>query len=259
MATYENILTRFRVYCATEGKTVLGVVSSQGAPVVPTTCPNDVGHTLIHEATKVIHTRYADERHIDTNQAGFSQEIYQMKNITLNVSDAIGGVYITDYTPSVNMCLFSVAFSGATSNIGDTVTMYINPDTNIGPISAAIEPAGVTVTLVYAQMAALSVGLMISVTDGVNTDDLGLITSINWGASTVTVDAAATHSFSPGTSYVLITALLGTLTFTQAQSYLLGQGTLSSTQVPAGSTIRMTYLNATGGTKDMSLLMQTTY
>jgi hypothetical protein len=229
--------TEYKIYCTTENQYVSGWGT---AP--PTVCYNNNAHTVNANSVQVIQV-------ISSDQVTVKQStVITNKNTrleTVKFTDvAVDATQTQTYTFLYPSNLYSFTFAVDDTNKGDEITIVFNENETMGLIT---QNAGIGDTVINAPAALLlygNVGYNLTLTDGVNTDDLGLILAIDTNADTVTVQNATTHAFlASNTSAKMSYFVMKNMTLSNAGVYKWFDEIISAAAPAVDSVITFRYKN----------------
>jgi hypothetical protein len=259
MTTQDNMY-RFRLFCQTENKYVTTVIKSPGEPAPPTACPNNISHTIVTSATRLVRTTYSDEVQIFTNDTNFTNQYYYGTNDYIDIKFG-DNVVSKDVQHPINMVLFAVHVSSSGANHGDSVQFVMFPDTNLGPISNNLVIGDTKITLMPSQLQYLTEGFYVNLSEGSTTFNGGRIISIDWVNSQIYIENPVTSAFTQGVANLLFSVHVGDLKFFESTEHTLtlGQITAKGGHLPANSVMRFIYNNLSGGQKTIRVTFEYTY
>lgn len=159
----------------------------------------------------------------------------------------------------------SIEYVTKSEHEGDEFQVAIGIDSNVGPIAANASAGASSVVVASAQsLPYLMAGYMLKLSDGTNTDDVGMILSVDTNTMTVNFDTPTTHAFSAATpTYLLVTRVMaGRQRFIEigpAWNYRVGDEKIGASYLPAGTDVKITYINKTGTDKRFVILVNYLY
>lgn len=251
-----SLLSRYVVPCITEG---VGVVSDYRYDQ-PTVCPNNPAHTInsagiyIYDSiTPNVVTIYQDS---DVTTGGF----YRADYFNVDIPGGTGAITNYDVSYPYNVSIYSGTFITADENIGDLYDIVGMPDTNVGSPTSIVN-IGVTGLNLGTGPALLSLnpGFNISITDGVNTDVLGIITAVDKINGDINFTIPTVHSFSISSSVLIDIPRVLNGKFVRASNTELGFSRVGSSGLPAGGKIRFKYTNNNGVPKTFNFFLELEY
>jgi hypothetical protein len=233
------ILNRWRLYCSTESTYVYVWLDEN--QTTPTTCPNNNAHTISGDAIIV------EKR--DPTVVSISQETtatgehycWSTKSFTALANQ------MTAYSFSypIPISVLNAKFISEEENRGDMWTWAIAKNTVIGAITNTVNIGDTVINVSSTVLTYVAVGFYVNLFNGTTTNELGLVLSKNTTNSTITVQTATTHAFSPATpTYVRMSimfmkdALIGS-----PWCYEYGEAKIKTSYVPAGTNVTVEYTN----------------
>lgn len=232
-------LFRYIYSCVDESATVYEWRDEDEA--APTVCKNDHSHTLVANSVR-----------IDTTQ---SPNVYKVKEESIPTGENFKTETIVISTPASSSAtvekswkypvgVLSMCYVSDSTNLGDNLEMEIAPDTTIGVVSS---PVGIGDTVISVSSTVLEYtmkGYYLKISDGTNTDDLGIVLDVDKNAGTVTVDAPTTNAFAAGVSAIIQTIkMVENYEIGPPFEYTVGDSKIGASHVPANTVVRARYIN----------------
>jgi hypothetical protein len=230
----------FNLYCLTESAVVNTWDTS-----APTACPHNETHTIDPNSIVVVQT-VTDQR---LNVAEQSSGNFQHSTLQLNVpAGSIGDVSTHDFSWPMDLQLWKTCLYPSSDNVGDQLYVYIAPNTTVGAITEAVDNTTTVlhVTSTAFSFPSLTKGIEVTITDGVNTNDLGRIVSYDIGNSTITIETNPVNNFAAGSYIQFSICMVHDLILQGAYKEEIGSKGLKSMSLPANTIIRIYYTNNTG-------------
>lgn len=246
-----TVLNQYFVPCLTEG---VGVLSGyQTDP--PTTCPHDTNHTIDPLGIRVNAT--ITDKIVTINQNGsFPTNQYgRIDGHTQTMNPNTVTTYDITYPYPVN--IFAMVILPTADNIGDTFEVLIGPNTPIGQLPSAISSGETDIFL--SSIGNIFPGLKIKITDGINTDDLGEITAIDFLNLKITVSVPTVNSFGIGSIVTISYPKISNFKITTSESIALGELKIRGSGLPAGKIARLNYTNNSAVSKTFSFYIPLEY
>lgn len=246
----------WETYCDTEGQ----YYSSEKNTLF--TCPVDAGHTI--DRTKIRSRVRYDKNEVTVQQENHAIGGYiGIEGITVNAGFSILGPLTTTQTATwphdINIISSKVYISQ--NSEGDILNIYVNKDTIVGVVTAAVSPSDSTFTVSDTVVLNTDVGFLVKIDDGVNIDNVGYVTAIDLGAGTITVSGSATNSFAIGAFIKISIHMVRDVNLIPNDTVGAGETNLGSTHVPAGAaTFYIDYTNnSTTTAKTLRIINQFYY
>ena len=256
-----NNLYRYRMFCVTENKFVVTVLSDSGTPAVaPSACPNSGAHTIAATSVKLVNVVYPDEVYIDEHDKMnvVTGGNYYAESIKLQM---VLGESIPETTSKIfpmNVAIYSAKFVVENRNIGDRLVVTISPDTPVGPPTSAVSIGDTVLDISAGTMPHVLVGFYLKISEGGTTNDLGRILYVDWETNQITVGTAATDAFTTS-AQLLLTVRFCDVTFSNSDVLVFGANSIGGTILPKDTPLSMAYYNYSGGTKNITLIVELTY
>jgi len=238
-----TVVNQYRVYCVTESEYqyVWGTVE-------PTTCPNNNSHTITSSATVIVSK-------VESKDVIITQEIIptggsyraETRKLTMVGNDTVQDDRAWLFPANA----LAIQFHTSAENIGDTVTLAIAPNTTVGILTSDVAVNDTILNVSSTVTDFIRVGYELTLTDGINTEVLGVVVNVNPGAGQVTVETACPTAFAAATpTYVQQTVYFIKDFYLQGPyTYKLGDTTIGSSYIPTGTIVRIKYTNNSAAAK----------
>jgi hypothetical protein len=249
-----SVKSVYRVSCVcTDGLTSIEHIVLLDDPDTLSTCPNGiVGHTL---TSKLILEKISSNTVvIDQSSSVTTGNFFRAEPFNFT---AVPGANNFDIVFPYNTSLFNAILRFTTDNIGDTLEVISRPNTPIGLITSPIN-IGAT-SLQIPAVLGLNVGFLLVITDGVNTNNLGEITSIDNLTNTLTFSIATTNNFAAGSLASITILLMNTLVINKETDLTLGEGKIKAVGQLANKITRVIYTNNGVANKNVNIIAQLFY
>lgn len=224
---------KYRIWCNTDS--VWEYVWSE---TLPDKCPTNTAHSIDANMTTIIQFRKPDtvaikEEEIPTG--GHFQFKYE------KISTPANQTSVTNISYPINVNVVSVQLTVTSSHNNDKMTWTVNPDTVVGVTTSNSSASDTTFDISPTVNAYTFVGCGIKITDGVNTDDLGII--ISKTDTTITTSTPATNAFSAGAAIMMTVYFVDEAELSTPQTFAIGSTKIGSSYLPKGVPIVCTYEN----------------
>lgn len=243
--------TQYVVPCITEGYGILtGFIDT-----VPTACPNNNTHTI--EPTGIRPVSRIAEKIVTINQDTITIGGY-FRTDFYSITAPANSVTTRDIAYPYNVTVYLATYLGTPENIGDAISVYVAPNLTCGLLSTDIITGATSLTLsqVYS---VLNQGFIASITDNVNTDNLGEITRVDTTTNTIYFSAATTHDFTQGSIIKISIPRVQNCAFVNDATITLGSRKLESSGLPANAKMRFIYTNNSNVDKVFNFYLEIGY
>lgn len=239
---------QYIVYCITEGQYVTYWGTSP-----PTTCPNNNTHTIDPNSISIQQTISEDT--IKTNEVNVGK-LFQHSSAHLDIpAGTPGSVVSMNLSWPMDINLWQTTLYPLANNLYDVINILIAPNTTLGVLT---QNANIGDTLLNVSNTAFTFeymykGLIVTLTDGVNTFNAGRITSINSTSLTITVENPLTVAFTAGSTYFQISIqIVRDKIFHQTTiPEHIGNKGFNSMPIQAGTVMQVQYTNMDGTAKTL--------
>jgi hypothetical protein len=239
-------LHNYYVPCLDEGIDVV----SDFRYTVPTVCPHNDTHTIDAGGIRQWQTVVTKVVKIDQTNAVPNGGYFRCDQFELEVTGGTGATGFIDIGFDYPTGVFAVTFFPTAENVKDTYEVISYPDSPAGYILAPLATGATGLTIASAPL--LNPGFEIYITDGINTDQLGHISSIGATAYSVAFTTGPTNAYSStgmtGILFFGIPRLKGGK-FVNTQNIPMGFSKIGSAGLAANKKVRVIYTNKTGEPK----------
>jgi hypothetical protein len=246
--TSTQTICNYKIYCNTENMYVYGWGS-----VVPTTCYNNNTHNVNVNSVQIVSTISPSVVTINQNPININGSPFVLCMNILDVAPGATGTVETEFL--VDIALFNFKFAPTdVSYSGDSISITGNPNTNLGLIGEdiAINSNTIVSPLLFAHG---GMNYSVTLTDGTNTNDMGVIISNNSETNAVTTSNSSTNAFSATNTEILLSVkIFNELLLGSQNIYTFFESRVTPLSIPAGSVLQISYTNnsTTGNPKSIS-------
>ena len=244
----------WRIYCNTEQAFVTGY-----SPTALTTCPNDTTHTV--NANSVQQLALLNSPAIAVTDNAPTTAYFQASSVQLVVPapTSVPVVITTDFSFPFDLYLWEMSYVAPATNIGDTMSIQVGPDTMVGVTTATTAAAATSVSVNSTVLNYVVKGSEIGISDGTNTEYPGLVTAVNATAGTITFQTPLVNSYATGSKILFSIYSLKNVVLDTTERYTIGSKGLNTKIIPAGTTIRVLYTNNTNNASQTTVTLQLQY
>lgn len=185
---------------------------------------------------------------------------YQTKTIKLT-DLTVGWDNDTDISFPFSISLLSAGWVNNSTNAGDEIEIQVAPDTIIGAITSDISSGDTVFDVEQSVIDNIAVGYYVKLDDGTDTDDCGRVTDVDYANNKITVETAATQTFSATTPPTYIKQTIKMVPFVELEGNyitMLGQSKIGGSYIPANTIIRIRY-NRKGTALDFKMIVEYLY
>lgn len=246
-------VSEFKIYCLTENTYISGW--SIHSPMV---CYNNNTHVVNLNSVQLLST-------LDSNIVTIKEDKIPISRNTRIVQIALENIYpgeslSVEYIFPINMSMYLFDYSTGLNNISDNLSIHANPDTVLGLIGSDIESGDITFIGPPALIAYASIGFHLIFSDGINTDNVGMITDIDLNTSTVTIENPTNYAFSASNTLVSMTIkVFDKLILGPVEGvHTYGEKIIGGAAIPKGTVTRYIYKNNSISGDPVSLFIHLT-
>lgn len=234
---------KYRIRCTTDNK-----YEYIWDDTLPTTCPANAAHSIDSSKTTIVDRRsqkIVEIKEETTPTGGF----FMCETLPISV-DASATTSFT-YTWPIPITVLMVGFTSAAENEGDVMSLSVAPDTTIGTLTSNIGTGVSTLDVSQTVVDNIKLGFHATITDGVNTNQLGRCLAINTVAKTITIETSTTNSFNTNSLIKMTIYMMKNYTIGPAWEYEIGNSKIGGSYVPAGRVVKVVYENKTNVAKTL--------
>ena len=191
-------VNKYKIYCNDESAYVSGWSTEE-----PDKCYNNNTHSINVDSVQLLETVSQKTMSIQEDMIDINRNTWIKDISILNV--APGATKTVDYIFPFPTSLYSFTLAVDSTNTNDNLSIIANPDMTMGLLVSNI---GIGANSLYAPSTLIdnvTPGFYLTITDGVNTNDLGLITDIDKNTSMVSFQNPTTKAFSATNSLLKTT------------------------------------------------------
>ena len=258
MTTLNNYY-RYILYCETEGKNVITILSDTKTPAAPSSCPNDAGHIINSNSVSLLDVSYEDETVVNQNKhRDLTNNNYAADSVIINVPEEDT---VTVHNTSFPMDIYMVRarFKNHKPSRGDNIKVYLNPDTNMGNIGGVLNTGTNIIDVSATQIKNIQNGFYIKVTEGSDTSDMGRVTNIDWVNNQITMENNSSHTFTTAATMHMSIKFCDIQFDSDGINYDLGNSNLRGVLIPKNNNICVMYYNLTQGQKNITFTIEYLY
>jgi hypothetical protein len=243
-------VNNYKIYCNTEA-----VYISGWGLKPPSTCYNNNTHDVNVNSVQLLSTVTSNEVTIKEDKIQISRNT---KIIQIPIIDVLPGESATvDYLFPINMSMYVFDYTANEDSVGDLISIHANPDTVLGLIGADMLVGDNTFIGPPALIAYAVVGFYLTISDGTNSDNVGIITNIDPNTSIVTVEHSVTNAYLSVNTLVRMTIrILDELIIERVGVRTYGGEIIGGAAIPKGTVARFIYKNNSITSPSASIFLQ---
>jgi hypothetical protein len=248
-------VNQYKIYCETEAQYVTGWSTSS-----PTVCYNNNTHTVNANSVQLLDTVNTAIVSIKEDKLDIGRNTMVASASMLDV--APNSTVVTYYTFPISVSMYSFSFVTDSTNKGDELSIYANEDTTLGLIGANVNIGVTSLTAPIAFSLYGSDGFYATITDGVNTDYLGMVLTMNKNTNVITFSNATTHAFSSAnTLFKMTVRVFDSVRIGGPGVYKFFDDVIGGAAIPAGTAVKLSYKNnaSTGDNKELTVYLSCLY
>lgn len=251
-----DLLKKWQVYCCSESN-----IQETWAFKKPEVCPNNPRHEIDESSIKAIDQKYVESSSvmhafIQAKSWGDTHGFYMIHGFTM--SDITMGTTKKSFTMATKRCMYGVRLNMKESNLGDSVSIIINPDTLVGYVTTPITAGDITIHVSQTVVDNMLPGFYIKF--GLNEDDHHMISEVDIANQTLTLCHAMPHDVAAYSMVYLDLHIVKDYTIDVIGIHKMGYGTFAGKVLPSGTVIQIVYkCNHPDMTKTLTFNAEYTY
>lgn len=254
MAT-TTAVSNYKIYCTTENIYVSG-----WGVVSPTTCYHNNTHTVNPNSVQIIDT-------ISSNTFSVKEDKIEVSRNTTVYSISIldiapGETKSVTYTFPIPVSLYSFIITPDATNKGDIYSIIAAENTTLGLIVADLAINDTSLIAPTAFLLYATVGYHVSITDGTNTQDLGLVLTKDMETGVITFQNPIQYIFLASNTLIRMTIkVLNQIRIGGAGVYKFFDDVIGGAPIPAATIAKFTYTNNSiaGDNKELTVYLSCLY
>lgn len=231
----------WKFVCNQEGKTF--ILNGFSEPIL---CPNNLAHTISVLEERLVSTVKIKEEFLEAGQVptnGYFR--YEGFRVTCAANSVTEYPFFWPFPISPTVIKLHIR----PTHINDIVNTYISRNKIIGVITRTTVDGLTVLPVSSTVLQYIKPGFLCKLTNGVNTDDLGQVISVNKTDATITVSSPTTNSFNIG-SYIKMTIHNIKNFYLYAEgACVIGNSRIGSSYLPANTEILLVYDNTSNDEK----------
>jgi hypothetical protein len=248
-------LTQYLVPCLTENINVF--TDYRTSP--PTVCPNNNTHIINPDGIMAISSTSLKSVKINQNSQLITGGYYRTDYYHIDVPAGTGMTASYDIVYPYNIAAYSTTFLVTSDNVGDGFNVVSYPDTVCGQITQTLATGSTGLYLPTTSTGFLNPAFIIKISDGINTEELGEIISVDNNTGFVVYSTPNVNNYGVGAMISFTVPRINNGKFVTLQNMGLGFSVVSSSGLAAGKAVRVTYINSTNVAKTLSFLIELQY
>ena len=247
-------VTNYRIYCNTETSWVSGWGTE-----APTVCYNNNTHSVNFNSVQEIDSITESVVTIKEEKTGQTGGHFSVETIPMYIDADETKIMTVSWPFPINV--FALEFQTENKQHHDVADICINPETTIGTLVADVASSGTIIEVSDTVMYYAKVGFEITLADGINSNFMGRIISVDTVNNRLTMETATPDAFlaSTPTLVKLTVHMLRSYVFGTAGPVILGESKIGGSYVPANSVIQLRYENKTSESKTWLLTVEHLY
>lgn len=217
-----------------------GIVFVVTCHTLPTHCPNDINHTIsimeTHNIESIrIKEEFLQDGQIPTN-GYFKCQGFSETCIANSVTEFVYS-WLYPISPTV------IKLNVRSIHQGDKFDTYIAKDTTIGVITSNLTIGTTVLPVSTTVINNIKPGFLCKITDGVNTNELGEVLSVNTTNNTITITTPPTNDFNTNSFIKMTIHNIKDFYLYDTGPFIIGDSRIGSSYLPPNIPITLSYTN----------------
>lgn len=228
-------LYKHRVKCTTDNKLEYIWLETD---TEPDKCPTNTSHTIDSSGHAIVDTRAPNETVIKeeyTPTGGNFKAETRIVNTTANSTSS------SNFSWPFPISVLTMRTVTSDAHKGDVMNITVAPDTIVGVITEAASTSASTLTVSNTVIENIYKGYKVKISDGINTDDLGYVISVDKVNKQISIQTATTNVFAIGSAILMSVSHVENFTFGYGGKYVIGASKIGGAHVPANTIINVKY------------------
>lgn len=235
------VVNYYRLFCNTENCLVYTWNTS-----TPTCCPNNNAHSINTSSVSVINTISQNSVNvIQTNSNTGTNYRCNGESFTIDANSTREILY----SWPINLSIMTVNFTTDSSQTNDVINCYVSPNTTIGVLTQNLTTSDTNIHVSDTVIKNISLGYIVTITDGVNTAILNECISIDNVNNIINCELPSSFNFNAGS--------LVQMTIQTIKNYIIGlpsqihlaTKSIGTSFLPKNTNVKICYTNNSNVTK----------
>lgn len=240
---------KYRCYCVTEQ-----AFKTTWSDTKITTCPDNNTHTIDDDSVLILEHISQDVVQIQ-NDLNNTKGNYLLDGLTINVPAQSNSLTIKSFPMPISC--YAVYCYPTQSNVDDKINCYFTLPTVPLMSNVSVGDSNFYVPSPYIMNAQTAFNVYLY--NGSNTEALGKVLSINTSNNSILTEYAASNTYTTSNFLKTRGYFVRDVMFPFQEKYIIGQGTLNGTYIPANFPIFIEYDNHDCLEKKMTFHLEYTY
>lgn len=248
-----SVVNYYRLKCLTENQ-----FKYSWNIIKPTYCPTNSEHQIDNNSITKLSSVSSDIVEIKEESIATGGN-YKSETVIININPHETSIKEKSWIIPIN--LFAVHFTTSSQHEGDNLIVDFAPDTIIGTITNDINIDDNIIHVDDNVLNNIYVGYYVEVDDLTNSEDCGMVISIDKASKTITVNNNISKSFlSTSPTYIRQTIrMIENFELGPPSKYSLGTTTIGGTYIPTGTVARIKYINNSSNAKKFLINVEYLY
>lgn len=242
----------YRIYCETDDQ-----YEQAWSENILTQCPVNNTHTVTANSVQLLNSvsnSIVEIKDLNSNVGGDFR--IETKKITAPVGESTH-----DYSWKIPIRVHGIKFVTVDEHKGDIINNDVAPDTLIGSITSDVAIGDDVISVTTSVIQSVKLGYYITLDDGVNSESLGYVTSINTNTNEITTELQASNSYLASTPTNVYMTLRHVINYEigEPQTHSLGDMKIGGALLDANTISRVRYINNGASPKDFIFSLEYMY
>jgi len=245
----------YKIYCNTDSQ-----YEYVWAEESPTVCPVNDGHTV--DLTSVSIEQEISESVIKIQEENIpTGENFMAECHNICAATGPDVVTSTDFSWPFPINVLEIQLVTREENLGDDMTLAVAPNTVVGAITATVATGATGANVTQTVVDNIMLGYHVGLTDGPNSSYCGRVIGVDKANNKILFETASDKAYSPlSPTYVTMTVhVVDNYYLGPSQRYVIGEGKIGGSYVPANTIVRVIYRNRSAQSKCLSAQLEYLY
>lgn len=230
-----DILRKFKIYCATEGKFI-----ETWKMTTPTTCPTDYRHEIDESQTQEVERKYVESANVQNvflNSISYQNTYgyYMLEGRQYQIPSG-PQVYTEDFTLPTTQSVYGMRICGTHNHVGDKFSIILNPDTVIGVVLGNATQGSTEIITNNTVYENIIPGFYVQL----GQNEYLVKSKLSNG---ILLNTPLSEDINSMTPVILVVYIVKNYTIECEGNIKAGYGSMGSKPLPAGTVVRIKYTN----------------
>lgn len=252
-----DVMKKWQVYCFTESN-----VQETWRFTQPECCPNNTNHVIDHDTIKCLESKMVSNPQIQNmfisakswqNTNGY----YMMQGYNFLITESNYSHF--DLILPTKRCVYGLKMNINDSNVGDKVSIKVNPNTVCGYITSDVNIGESNIPVSSTVVQNVIPGFYVNFGTYSNVTDEAMVLNVDVENNNILLDRGITNDLTVGSLVMANVYIIKDYVIGVPGIQEVGYGTFAGKVLEQNTNIHLCYNNVTGGSKSFSYNSEYTY